>query len=243
MIANKISIVVPAYNEENTISTLLDRIVKTDLPYEKEIIVTDDGSTDSTVNKVNEWYSNISSPSALKLIILNVEHRGKGSAVRHGIERSTGDIVLIQDADLEYTPSDYKKCIEPFIVHDANVVYGSRELLKTNKQSSFLFHMGGLIVTYWINLLFGSKLTDEPTCYKLFKGNLIRSVPFIQNGFGWEPEITAKILRLGYEIFEVPIHYSPRNRAEGKKIRWTDGIIALLTALYWRFKSFKTKET
>ncbi|MDP8219682.1 MAG: glycosyltransferase family 2 protein [Candidatus Theseobacter exili] len=241
MITSRISIVIPAYNEENTISSLLDRIVKTDLPYEKEIIVTDDGSTDSTVDKVNEWYSKIPTSSELNLILLNVEHKGKGSAVRHGIECSTGDIVLIQDADLEYTPSDYKHCIEPFIVNDAKVVYGSRELLKTNKQSSFLFHMGGLIVTYWINLLFGSKLTDEPTCYKLFKGSLIRSVPFIQNGFGWEPEITAKMLRLGYEIIEVPIHYSPRNRAEGKKIRWTDGIIALLTALYWRFKSFKQR--
>jgi len=235
-----LSIIIPAYNEEVTIVTLLDKVLKVKVSLKKEIIIVNDGSTDSTRALIEEWQATKTFSKNETVIIIDKKNGGKGSAVRAGIEKSTGDVVIIQDADLEYDPNDYQKCIDPILRGKTKVVYGSRGRVRLH--SSLVFYIGGLMVTYWMNLLFGTSLTDEPTCYKTFDGNLIRTLLFKGSDFRWEPEITAKLLRLGYEIYEVPIKYMPRKMTEGKKISWKDGIIALWTAFLWRFWSINKEK-
>ncbi len=232
-----LSIIVPVYNEANTIASLLDRTKTVELPVNKEIIIVNDGSTDASCKIIERWLEQNPNAPGRSAKLLHKENGGKGSAVRKGIENSTGDVVIIQDGDLEYDPNDYRQCIEPILNGEAKVVYGSRELAKKHRSYSYAtFFMGGLMVTNWMNLLFGSELTDEPTCYKTFDGLLIRTLLFKGDGFEWEPEITAKLLRLGYKIKETGISYAPRKMEEGKKINWKDGVKALWTALIWRLK-------
>lgn len=231
-----LSIIIPVYNEQETIISILDKAVNAPLSISKELIIVNDGSSDDSELLIRNWLKK-SLPEYLTAELINKENGGKGSAVRAGINRSSGSIVIIQDADLEYDPNDYQTCIDPIVNGKADVVYGSRERLSLNRShSSWLFYAGGLTVSYWMNLLYGSSMTDEPTCYKTFKGDLIRAIPFKQNGFGWEPEITAKLLRLGYDIAEVPISYNPRKVDSGKKITASDGLQSLLLALIYRFK-------
>jgi len=231
-----LSIIIPVYNEEKTVLELLDQVVAANLSINKEIIIVNDGSTDNSPGLIEDWIKRREESSDYTIVFISQENGGKGSAVRTGIKRSTGDIVIIQDADLEYNPEDYQKCINPILSGVARVVYGSRELSEDRRKHSHLtFFLGGLMVSNWINLLFGSDMTDEPTCYKTFDGNLIRTILFKGNKFEWEPEITAKLLRLGYKIHEVPIEYKPRKLHEGKKINWRDGVQALWIALIWRF--------
>jgi len=232
MVKKILSIIIPVYNEEATVEALLDRVLEVELSLNKEIIIVNDGSTDRSREIIESWQKQ-NNLICDKVIIINKENEGKGSAVRAGIEKSTGDVVIIQDADLEYDPNDYQRCIDPILEGKTKVVYGSRGQIRSH--SSFAFYLGGLAVTNWTNLLFGSNLTDEPTCYKTFDGNLIRFILFEGKGFEWEPEVTAKFLRLGYEIFEVPIKYFPRKITEGKKINWKDGLKAFWTAFLWRF--------
>ena len=240
---NKIlSIIIPVYNEENTVVKLLDKVAAVELDVNKEIIIVNDGSTDASLSLIQEWEKR-SKNNDSKICVFSKDNGGKGSAVRLGIENSTGDIVIIQDADLEYDPSDYKQCIEPILKEEAKVVYGSRELSNRNRiHSAPSFYLGGLIVTYWINLLYGSDLTDEPTCYKTFDGPLIRKILFKADKFDWEPEITSKLLKLGYEIKEVVVCYTPRKLDEGKKINWKDGVSALYKSFYWRFHPIKDEK-
>ena len=231
----KLSIIIPCYNEAATIRTLLDRVAAAPLPIGREIIVVDDGSTDDSRAQVEQWLATAPLGPEDEARLLSKTNGGKGSAVRTGVVASTGDIVIIQDADLEYDPGDYAACIAPILAGRARVVYGSRERFGGNRRHSALsFYVGGLTVTYWMNLLFGATMTDEPTCYKTFDGPLIRALGFRGRKFDWEPEVTAKLLRLGYQIHEVPIRYYPRKISEGKKIRWRDGVQALWTALLWR---------
>ncbi|MFT5129844.1 MAG: dolichol-phosphate mannosyltransferase [Rhodothermales bacterium] len=232
-----LSIVIPAYNEEETIVELLELVRNTAVSVPREIIVVNDGSTDRTPELMANWVEGIPQDAHVSVVMVNKKNGGKGSAVRAGIEISTGDVVIIQDADMEYDPNDYQSCIAPILSGQYQVVYGSRERFTENRMhSSIAFYAGGLLVTYWMNLIFGSSMTDEPTCYKTFDGDLIRALLFEGNAFDWEPEITAKLLRLGYHIHEVPICYMPRKVSDGKKITWGDGAEALTTALKWRLR-------
>jgi hypothetical protein len=232
-----LSVIIPVYNEEETIAELLDRVAAAEVEVMKEIVVVNDGSRDSSPAIIAEWRDAHPDSERMRVVAIDKVNGGKGSAVRTGIERSTGDVVIIQDADLEYDPNDYQRCIAPILAGTCKVVYGSRERLSDNRlHSSIAFYAGGLAVTYWMNLLFGASMTDEPTCYKTFDGELIRTLSFRGDKFDWEPEITAKLLRLGYHIHEVPVSYFPRQIEEGKKITWRDGVDALLIALLWRVR-------
>jgi dolichol-phosphate mannosyltransferase len=230
----KLSVIIPTYNEENTIMAILKRVLQAPLGdgIEREVVVIDDGSVDST-SQLMKLYE-----GSTEVFYYRKENGGKGSAVRYGIEKSTGDIVLVQDADLEYDPNDYQKLIEPIISGETSVVYGSRELSHA-KHSSYLFYLGGQLVTIATNLLFGTRLTDEPTCYKVFDAKLLKSVKLESTGFEFCPEITAKVLRKGVKIKEIPISYTPRDREHGKKIKAWDGVVAIWTLLKYRLKASK----
>lgn len=230
-----LSVIIPVYNEEATVVELLEKVRNVPLPFNREIIVVNDGSTDSSPRLIREWAEKHKDAPQIRIISIDQENGGKGSAVRSGIQASAGDVVIIQDADLEYDPGDYPACALPVMEGRSAVVYGSRELKREREFSHKRFFLGGLLVTNWMNMLYGSEMTDEPTCYKTFDGDLIRALSFESDGFEWEPEISAKLLRLGFGIDEVPVNYNPRKLDEGKKIRWTDGVKALWTALKWRF--------
>lgn len=232
----KLSIVIPCYNEKGTILELLKRVQAVDLgDVEKEIIVVDDCSTDQTRELLN------GAPTLYDRLLLHERNQGKGMALRTGFAAVTGDIVIVQDADLEYDPNDYRSLIAPIIAGKAQVVYGSRNL-KKNDFSYKTFQLGGKLVTWVTNILFGSKLTDEPTCYKVFDAKLLKSIPLTCTGFEFCPEVTAKVLRRKIKIIEKPINYFPRRKDEGKKINWRDGIEAITTLIKWRFSKDATKQ-
>ena len=226
----KLSVIVPCYNERTTIREIIKRVQA--VPIEKEIIVVDDGSTDGTRNilqEIQKEYDNIQ-------VILQPQNRGKGYAFRTGLNVASGEVVIIQDADLEYDPNDFLKILELFKNPEVKVVYGSRILNPANEKSYLSFYLGGRLVTFITNVLFKSNLTDEPTCYKAFRLDFIKSIPMVGTGFEFEPEITAKILKRGVKIYEVPISYFPRKAEEGKKIKWKDGLLAIWTLLKYRIK-------
>lgn len=225
----KLSIIIPAYNEENTIEEIIKRVSDVELPVEKEIIVIDDKSTDKTAEILRQIQ-----PKYSLIWAENPKNMGKGAAIRIGLKKASGDFVIIQDADLEYDPKDYKNLLKPFFEQNAQVVYGSRNLGK-NKHGKLSFYIGGLGVTVATNLICRIKITDEPTCYKVFKRDLLDSLNLQTNGFEFCPEVTAKIAKCGIKIFEVPISYNPRSRSEGKKIKWKDGFVAIWTLLKYRF--------
>ena len=230
----KLSIIIPAYNEEKTISQLLEKVIQVKIPLKKEIIIVNDGSKDKTQQKCEEF---IKQHPNENIVLINKKNGGKGSALKRGMEESTGDILLIQDADLEYDPEDYVKLIKPFENPKVKVVYGSRLKNKKNKFGHLSFLLGGIAVTAATDILFFAKLTDEPTCYKVFRKDLKELLINAEgNKFDWEPEVTAKILRKGYKIKEIPIRYYPRKKSEGKKINWKDGVSTIITLLKWRFK-------
>jgi glycosyltransferase involved in cell wall biosynthesis len=237
-----LSVLVPAYNESKTIKKLLGIVKKVDLKskgIKKEIIVIDDGSKDNTVNIVNKI-------EGVKLI-RHKKNKGKGAAIRTGIKNATGNIIIIQDADLEYDPNDYYKLIKPIIDGKTKVVYGSRILYSKQKelnkqflkgkhtQAYSVFYLGGRILTLLSNVLYNAKITDEATCYKVFDANVIKSIPFKGNKFEWEPEITAKLCKRGYKIMELPTPYHPRSFEQGKKIKFRDGIQAVWTLIKYKF--------
>ena len=232
----KLSIVIPVYNEERTLALLLQKVAAAPLSIAREIIIVNDGSHDHSEDIIHDF---IKQDHAFEVKYLKRGNGGKGAAVRDGIAASSGSVVIIQDGDLEYEPCEYERCIAPIVTGEYQVVYGSRERKKHNGYSNLRFYLGGLAVTYFIDLLFGCTLTDEPTCYKTFHGNLIRALAYENDDFGWEPEVTCKLLRLGYSIKEVGISYTPRHIAEGKKIRWQDGAKAFKIILQWRFRSMK----
>ncbi|MHC4841869.1 MAG: glycosyltransferase family 2 protein [Planctomycetota bacterium] len=235
-----LSVVIPAYNEGPTIEQILDKVVAVDIGMKMELIVVDDGSSDNTGEVFTKWADRQTAEHVTSRLI-SKDNGGKGTAVVKGIEVSTGEYLIIQDADLEYDPEDYIAILKVFDDKNADVVYGSR-ITGPDKGGTAKFYWGGRVVTMFTNFLYWAGITDEPTCYKAFKGELIRSIPLECTGFEFCPEVTAKVIKLGYKIHEVPIRYFPRSIEEGKKIRAWDGIEALWELLKWRFKRVKTKE-
>jgi glycosyltransferase involved in cell wall biosynthesis len=232
-----LSIIIPAYNEAATMHSILDKILDVKLIQEiqKEILIVNDCSTDNTKNIVADY---IAKHLAERIILINQPYnQGKGAAIRKGLEKVTGDYVIIQDADLEYNPQDYNPLLEHLIHKDLQVIYGSRFFNKTNKHSYHRFYIGGRLVSLITNILYGQNLTDEPTCYKLFRTDLIKSIPLQCTGFEFCPEVTAKVAKRGIKINEIAIEYYPRSIEEGKKIKWTDGMEAIWTLFKYRFKN------
>jgi len=222
-----LSVIMPVYNEQETLTEILTRVRAVDL--EKEIVVVDDGSSDGTRDILKEEEKK----GDLKILYHEV-NKGKGAAVRTGLEHASGDFIIIQDADLEYDPREYPKLLKPILEGEAEVVYGSRSLVF--KETMFLLQaLGNKIVTLATNLLYGIALSDMETCYKVFRAEVIKSIPLRSRRFEFEPEITAKLLKRGYRIHEVPISYQGREYHEGKKLTWRDGITALWTLVKHRF--------
>jgi glycosyltransferase involved in cell wall biosynthesis len=230
-----LSVIIPACNEENTIVSLLQKVVDVQLIHniQKEIIVINDCSRDATEALVRDFI--LSHANETIRLINQEKNQGKGAAIRKGLEAVAGDYVIIQDADLEYEPDDYNVLLETLLNEGLKVVYGSRFLNSHNKHSYRSFYWGGRLVTVCTNLLFAQHLTDEPTCYKFFEATFLKSIPLRCMGFEFCPEVTAKTAKRGVKIREVPIHYYPRSIREGKKIRWTDGLYALWALLKYRF--------
>ncbi len=222
-----LSVLIPAYNEINNIENILIKVQEVDMP--KEIIVVDDGSTDGTRELLIKLRSDVVK------VIFHEKNQGKGGAIKTAIANASGDIIIIQDADLEYDPQDYYKLIPVIESGREKVVYGSRFLNKQNKHSYFSFFLGGQVVTWITNILYRQNLSDEPTCYKVFDADLLKSIKLNCTGFEFCPEVTAKIAKLGYKIPEVPISYYPRSISEGKKINWKDGVEAIWVLVKYRF--------
>ena len=217
----KVSIIIPAYNEKNTIRLVLDQLSKIAFPFATEIIVVDDGSTDGTAGIIADF----ASANVLK-IHTSLINLGKGAAVRFGLEYVEGDYVVIQDADLELNPEDIIRMWEAIGKNDVEVIYGSRFKLRRQRLFKIPWYtvLANKIMTSYGNFLYRTKLTDMATAYKLVKTDLMKKIKLRCIGFEFEPEITAKISRLGHKIVEVPINYQPRSIEEGKKIHWWDGI-------------------
>lgn len=233
----KLSIIIPVFNEESTIKELLKRVARVKLPDSlgKEMIVIDDCSTDKTGQILSRL-------KGIKFKYLRHDRNlGKGASVRHGISKASGDFIIIQDADLEYDPNDYSKLLEPILKSGAKIVFGTR--LKNyplriwgEKKTVLPLHLiANKFLSWMVNMLYGSNLTDMETCYKLFTKEVIEKLNLKSNRFEIEPEITIKSLKLGYEIVEIPIKTKPRNYNEGKKIGFKDGLLAIWTIIKYRF--------
>lgn len=227
----KLSIIMPIYNEEATLTEIIHKVQ--DVNLDKELILVDDGSSDGTQAILQAWEQD---PLPDVKIIYHPQNRGKGAAIATGLQHVTGDLIIIQDADLEYDPQDYYALVEPFQDNETKVVYGSRNL-KKNPRSTFSFYWGGRLLSLVTNLLYGSHITDEATCYKVFRADLLKSLGIESAGFEFCPEMTGKVLRRGITIHEVPISYYPRLWNEGKKIKWQDGLIAIWVLLKYRLTS------
>lgn len=228
--------------------TLLERVASLAMPagVGKELIIVDDGSTDASADVIQDFQRRKEGTNVV--FIRHPKNLGKGAAVRTAMKAAQGDILIIQDADLEYEPTDILEVASPILRGEQKIVYGSRILrekelgrsgflgLITGKHphSYVLAYLGGVTVTMWINFLTGSKLTDEPTCYKCFHRSALEGVSIDNDDFAWEPELTMKLLTRGFEIAEVPISYNPRRNSDGKKINWRDGLKALLTS--WKYR-------
>jgi glycosyltransferase involved in cell wall biosynthesis len=224
----KVSVVIPVYNEKNTILELLESVRKVNL--DKEIIIVDDFSTDGTRALLQNM-----APSNNTKVIFQPQNQGKGAALRRGFDEVTGDIVIIQDADLEYNPAEYPELIQPILSNKADVVYGSRFLGRPHRVLLFWHSVGNHILTTLCNMLYDMNLTDMETCFKTFRSELLEKISFRENRFGFEPEFTAKVAKARCRIYEVPISYSGRDYSEGKKIGWKDGVAAIYFIFKYRF--------
>jgi glycosyltransferase involved in cell wall biosynthesis len=230
----KLSIVIPVYNEKQTLEESVSRVLAVDTGLSREIILVDDGSTDGT----REVYPRLQQrwPDETFVIRLQPRNRGKGAALRTGFGLASGDIVIIQDADLEYDPRDYPRLLAPILEGRADVVYGSRFVGSEAKRVLFFWHMlGNRFLTLLSNALTNLNLTDMETCYKVFRAEVVRSLRLTSDGFTIEPELTAKVANGRWRIYEVGIHYAGRTYGEGKKITWRDGVQAIWAIFKFRF--------
>jgi len=224
----KLSVIVPVFNERTTVVEIMRRMRAVELPIDREFVIVDDGSSDGTQQVLNQL-----GDSTVK-VVKHPANRGKGAAIRTGLEHVTGDLVLIQDADLEYDPEDWPKLLAPIFRGKATVVYGSR-FTGERRNMLFLHWIGNRMLSLTTNLLYNTTLSDMETCYKLFDRRVLDGVTIRSNRFDFEPEITAKVLRQGVRIYEVPISYTGREFDEGKKITWRDGFAALYALVKFRF--------
>ena len=223
----KISIVVPCFNEINTIGSILETILSTPLPFEEEVIIVDDCSTDGTRDYLNSLHQ-----EGPVRVIYHDTNQGKGAALNTGFQHSTGDIIIIQDADLEYDPNDYPKLLKPILDGKADVVYGSRFIGGESHRVLYFWHsLGNNFLTWISNMFTNLNLTDMEVGYKVFRRNILDQVELKEKRFGFEPEFTAKIARLGCPVYEVGISYYGRTYSEGKKINWKDGVRAIYVIL------------
>ncbi|MBU1117450.1 glycosyltransferase family 2 protein [Patescibacteria group bacterium] len=229
---SKLSVVVPVYNEEKTIGKIIDKLYEVDFGKVKlEVITVNDGSKDNTLNVLKD----LKRKYPIKIISYS-KNKGKSCALRAGFKKVTGDVVTVQDGDLEYSPNDFVKMLKKMSEPGVTVVYGSRRLNKGNIQYSGLsFYAGGLLLTYMSNILYGGNITDEPTCYKMFESKLLKSVKLKSKRFEFCPEVTAKVLKKGVKIHEVPISYNPRKVSQGKKINMGDFLEAVWVLVKYRF--------
>lgn len=227
---NKVTILIPVFNEVNTLKTILQKVDETSFcGLEKEIILIDDLSTDGSREMLKEMESKYK-------VLYHGKNMGKGAALRTGFKHVTGDITVIQDADLEYEPSDYEPLIQLILKDEADVVYGSRLLDGKPSPTFMLTHLlGNKFITAVANLIYRTKLTDMETCYKAFKTEVIKDIEIKSDGFDFEPEITAKLLKKGVRLIELPISYSAREYSEGKKVTWVDGIHAIWALVKFKF--------
>lgn len=224
----KLSIVIPVYNERRTIAEAVRRARTTDLPVDREILIVDDGSTDGTGEIINRL-----ADSTVR-VLRHPTNLGKGAALRRGFQESTGDFVVVYDADLEYDPRDWPTLLRPVLEGEAAAVYGSR-FTGERRNMMFWHWIGNRFLSLVTNVLYNTTISDMETCSKLIEGDLIRSLHLTSNRFDIEPEITAKLLRSGVRIYEVPIRYAGREVDEGKKISWRDGFPALWALVKYRF--------
>ena len=224
----KLSVVMPVYNEIGTIHEIISRVQ--DVQIEKEVIIVDDYSTDGT----REYLHTLKDKNIH--VFFHDHNKGKGAALQTGFRHVTGDIVVIQDADLEYHPQEYHLLLKPILEGRADVVYGSRFLTGSERRVLLFWHsLGNKCLTFLSNMITDLNLTDMETCYKMFKAEVLKKVTIEQNGFGFEPEFTVKVAKQKYRIYEVGISYNGRDYSEGKKIRWRDGIPVLWYLLKYRF--------
>lgn len=229
-----VSIVIPCYNEIDTIDAILQKVINVRLEMEKEIILVDDCSTDRT----REYLLSLEEKANNIKVICHTKNQGKGASLRSGFKAATGDVVIIQDADLEYDPNDYEKLLRPIIEGKADVVYGSRFIGGESHRVLYFWHyLGNKLLTLLSNFFTNLNLTDMEVCYKVFRREILHRIELQEKRFGFEPEFTAKVSRLGCRIYEVGISYYGRTYAEGKKINWKDGIRAIYVILkYGIFK-------
>ena len=230
----KLSVCMPVYNEVGTVEEIVRRVIEADAGLAKELIIVDDGSTDGT-REVLEGLKARFAREDIK-IFYQKRNQGKGAAVRKAFAQASGDILVIQDADLEYDPADIKSLLQPILDGKADVVYGSRFLGGPHRVLLFWHYVGNKFLTTLANALYNINLSDMETCYKAFKKEVVDSLTIRQNRFGIEPELTAKVAKRGFRLYEVPISYSGRGYEEGKKITWKDGFRALWVLFKYRFK-------
>ena len=226
----KISLIIPVYNEASHLTEFLDMVDRLSFAIDKELVIINDCSTDGSKDILDRYPF-----SSAVLVVHQTVNQGKGSAIQLGIERATGDIIGVQDADFEYDPGEIERIVQPLIERKADVVYGSR-YKKSNMQVHRTYHyLVNRLLTMLSNLMSGLYLTDMETCYKFFRADLIKGLHLNSHRFGFEPEITAKIAKLRVRVFELPISYYPRNYLSGKKITWKDGIAALWHIFYYNY--------